>query len=109
MHEHSHHHQYGPSYTGTVVLDIGADVGALVILTGADQLGREIEVSPTNALDPVRTHAAVRERRVGTRVLYGAVYATLPAGNYTVWADADTPVATVQVYGAEIAEFTWPN
>jgi hypothetical protein len=37
--------QLGPSYDGTVVLDIGGDVGALIILTGADRHLVEIEIS----------------------------------------------------------------
>ena len=35
----------GPSGPGTVVLELGADVGALVLLTPAELDGREIEIS----------------------------------------------------------------
>ncbi|GAB3799282.1 hypothetical protein GCM10027605_12510 [Micromonospora zhanjiangensis] len=45
---HHHHHTLAPSYTGTVVLDIGGDTGALVIHTGPELLGAEIEVSPVD-------------------------------------------------------------
>ena len=45
----------------TVVLDIGADVGALVLYAPPQLDGAEIEVSP-GALAP-RTHSVVRQRR----------------------------------------------
>lgn len=37
--------QLGPSMDGTVVLDIGGDIGALILLTGPDLLLAEIEIS----------------------------------------------------------------
>lgn len=103
-----HSHDYGPSRTGSVVLDIGEDHGALVIFTAPGQLGLEIEISPVDGNAP-RTHAAVRERHVDGRTLYGAVYPGLREGTYTVWADASTVVGTVRIVGAEIAEFRWPR
>ncbi len=41
--------ELGPSQDGTVVLDIGGDVGALVLLTDASLLGAEIEINPLDA------------------------------------------------------------
>ena len=38
-------HALGPSGPGTVVLDLGAGVGALVLYTPPDLDGREIEIS----------------------------------------------------------------
>ena len=38
--------QLGPSYDGTVVLDIGGDIGALIIYTPESMLRAEIEISP---------------------------------------------------------------
>ncbi len=43
--------QLGPSYDGTVVLDIGGDIGALIIMTSPELHLAEIEVSP---LEPDR-------------------------------------------------------
>jgi hypothetical protein len=48
-----------PSGQGTVVLDIGAGIGALVIHTPGRLHGHEIEVSPVTDL-AIRTHASVR-------------------------------------------------
>jgi len=42
----THRHTLAPSGQGTVVLNIGAGIGALVITTPAALHGHEIEVSP---------------------------------------------------------------
>ena len=103
---HAHEHTYGPSETGSVVLDIGGDTGALIIYTGRDQYGREIEISRD---DEPRTHSAVRERRVQDGTFHSAVYPDLSAGFYTVWWDNRTPAGTIAVTGGVIAEFVWPS
>jgi hypothetical protein len=102
----NHRHDYGPSYSGTVMLDIGPGVGALVIITGPELLGHEIEISaePRDATRPegaARTHVAVRERRLGDHVMYCAVYPSLPEGTYLIW-DGDRAVRQVRVNGAEV-------
>ncbi|MFC0007477.1 phospholipase [Micromonospora siamensis] len=106
---HTHHHEYGPTGSGTVLLDIGADTGALIIYTGPDLRGREIEISRTDRADGVRTHAAVRERIVREGSFHSAVYPDLAAGVYTVWWDAERPAGTATVAGGGIAEFVWPT
>ncbi|MFC4020486.1 phospholipase [Micromonospora sp. GCM10011542] len=99
-------HEYGPSETGSVVLDLGGDTGALIIYTGRELHGREIEISREGAR---RTHSAVRERRVRDGSFHSAVYPDLPAGVYTVWWDDETPAGKVSVHGGGIAEFVWPS
>lgn len=99
-------HAYGPSETGSVVLDLGGDTGALIIYTGRDLHGREIEISRA---DTPRTHSAVRERRVRDGTFHSAVYPDLPAGLYTVWWDDRTPAGAVTVSGGSVAEFVWPT
>lgn len=102
MHAHEHEHTYGPSETGSVVLDLGGDTGALIVHTGPDLHGREIEISRG---DDRRVHSAVRERRVRDGSFHSAVYPDLPGGIYTIWWDGDTPAGTVSVHGGAIAEF----
>ncbi|GIJ77944.1 hypothetical protein SAMN05443287_105338 [Micromonospora phaseoli] len=109
MAEHEHSHTYGPSGTATVVLDLGGDTGALIIYTGRQLLGREIEVSRTDRDGDPRTHSAVRERQVRDGTFHSAVYPDLPAGTYTVWWDNDTPVGSVTVTGGVVAEFALPT
>ena len=97
-----------PSGTGTVLLDIGADTGALILHALAELNGVEIEISPNGAVAGPRTHSRVRERRVGATVRYAAVYPAVPAGTYTVWLDAVTPAATVTITGGSITGCHWP-
>ncbi|QLQ39375.1 phospholipase [Micromonospora robiginosa] len=107
MHRHQHH-DLGPSYRGTVMLDLGGDTGALIIHTGRELHGREIEISRADRDGP-RTHSAVRERHVLDGVFHSAVYPDLEAGVYTVWWDDDTPAGAISVTGGSIAEFVWPT
>src|SRR5258708_31479868 len=65
----------------SVLLDIGGDVGALVLTVPDRYLGREIEVSPVGD-DARRTHTAVLERRVAGRTLCAAVDPGLRAGGW---------------------------
>ena len=69
-------HRYGPTRAGTVLLDLGAGTGALVLYAPADLLGAEIEISPDTPGSP-RTHAAVRARPGPGGTRYAAVYLSL--------------------------------
>jgi hypothetical protein len=95
-----------PSGHGTVVLDIGAGTGALILHTPATLDGHEIEIS-RDVPGAVRTHSQVRERRTGRAVRYAAVYPALPAGEYTIWRDAATPLTTVTISGGGITSCHW--
>lgn len=98
----------GPSGTGSVVLELGADVGALVLHTPASMDGREIEISPNGPAAARRTHSQVRERRTGPHVRYAAVYPGLAAGPYTIWRDEREPACVVTIRGGEITTCHWP-
>ncbi|KWV29583.1 phospholipase [Micromonospora rifamycinica] len=91
------------------MLDIGGETGALIIYTGRDLHGREIEISRVDQDAVVRTHSAVRERIVRDGVFHSAVYPDLAAGLYTVWWDEETSAGTISVTGGAIAEFVWPS
>ncbi len=89
-----------------VVLDIGDDVGALILYTGEELRGREIEVSPKGR-DAWRVHTAIRERRANGRTIFAGVYLALPADDYTIWRDATTPAGEVTIVGGAVAEADW--
>jgi hypothetical protein len=76
-------HQLPPSWDGSVVLDIGEDVGALLLRTPPALNGREIDLDPEDVTLP-HTHSAVRERQLPHSLSYAAVYPNLKAGLYTV-------------------------
>jgi hypothetical protein len=71
----------GPSGTATVVLDIGPHAGAVVLYTNEGLAGAEIEIRPGNG-PWLGAHTAVRERHVGSRVLYAGVFGSLAPGEY---------------------------
>ncbi|WP_430791999.1 phospholipase [Actinoplanes sp. G11-F43] len=104
---HHHHHTLAPSGQGTVMLDIGDGIGALIIHTPSWLHGHEIEVSPVDDTS-ARTHAAVRARYVRSGVTYCVVIDSLAEGRYVVWQDDDTPLTQVDVRGGAVAEVTWP-
>lgn len=105
---HGHGHASGATGAGSVVLELGGDVGVIVLQAPATLLGHEIEISPVTdgGPDEARTHSLVRERVTGTGVSYAAVYPGVPAGRYTVWRDSRTPAGTVTVIGGQVARFT---
>ena len=102
-----HHHTMAPSGQGTVVLNIGAGIGAIVIHTPGSLHGHEIEVSPVGD-HARRTHAAVRARYVRGGVCWSVVIDSLPEGRYVIWRDPVTSLAEVDVRGGMVAEYTWP-
>ncbi|MGH9073574.1 MAG: hypothetical protein ACRDZQ_05580, partial [Acidimicrobiales bacterium] len=68
--------------------------------------GAEIELSPT-AGGGARTHTLVRERRIGGRPVYAAVFPALPAGDYVLWDLEDRPAGAVTVLGGAVTELDW--
>jgi hypothetical protein len=99
----------GPSSAGTVVLDLGGGIGALILDTPAELAGLEIEISPARGgASGRRTHSMVRERRTGAGTHYAAVYPDLAAGDYTIWRDADTPAGTITIDSGQVTRYRWP-
>ena len=98
---------HGPTGPGTVVLDIGPGVGALILHTPQELAGHEIEISPSGAQGARRTHAQVRVRPVDNATGYAAIYSGLPAGRYTIWRDPVTSAGTVMVAGGKVSRFDW--
>jgi hypothetical protein len=106
-HEHDHGHQEAAWQPGVgPVLDIGGDVGALILYTDARFLDREIELSPVGD-DSHRTHTAIHERRLGDQLLFAGVYPQLRAGTYRIWTDDPSLPDRVTIVGGEVAELDW--
>jgi hypothetical protein len=100
----------GPSHDGSVVLDVGGDIGALVVHMPATLAGAEIELSPVGELGS-RTHVSVRPRHLQGRAeeVWAAVYPSLQAGEYVLWDAGDRPVVRVLVAGGRVTETEWPG
>ena len=91
-----------------MVLDIGGDVGALIVHTDAAMLGVEVEISPTGR-DDERSHKDVLQREINGRPAYTAVFDKLPAGTYTLWVNDRARAREVAIQGATIAELDWSS
>jgi hypothetical protein len=110
---------------GAVLLDIGGDVGALVVEMPASTVGLEVEIRPLGE-QPVHAHApgaghahggvhlahvAVVARPVGDGHLPSLVFADLQAGGYELFEKGrpDAVALTVEVAGGEVTSAAWPD
>ena len=89
-----------------VVLDLGEDVGALIVRADPGMHGVEVEISPTGE-DDRRQHKEVLERRAGGRPAFTAVFDGLEAGSYTLWVDGVARARGVAIEGGAIAQLDW--
>jgi hypothetical protein len=98
-------HLTGTSEVGSVVLDIGGDLGAAIVHTPANLVGSEIEIrhegTPWDG-----THVAVRARSIPGGEVYAALFPGLRQGRYEVRVRGDEEglVAGVDVVGARVRE-----
>jgi hypothetical protein len=90
-------------HTENAVLDIGEDIGALVIYTRQEMLGKEIEVSPKGN-DAQKVHTAVLERKINGRILFAALFLELPEGDYFT---LTTPSSEITIIGGQVTELDW--
>jgi hypothetical protein len=115
-HDHSHgdhshephsHEQYAdrphPEY---VVLEIGDDLGALIVYTDPDMHGVEIEISRSGE-DGTRSHKDVLERSLGGRPAFSAVFDQIKDGSYTLWVADAARARDVRISGGKVAELDW--
>jgi len=100
-----------PSGTGTVVLDIGGDVGAVVLYVPLSLAGEEIEIREAGQVWN-GTHVAVLERVLATGSVWAAVFPALKQGSYEVRVrDAATarPELVLDVIGGRVCLQHWPD
>lgn len=95
-----------PSTVGSVVLDVGGDVGALVVPAPAERCGEEIDLVPLADGVPA-THTEVRERLLPEGSVYAAVFPGVQAGLYCL-RTADGLEAPVGVAGGRVTTAPWP-
>jgi hypothetical protein len=99
------HHLAGPCEKGSVLADIGEDVGAAIVTTPASLAGSEIEIRHRGAAWD-GTHVAVRARHVSGGVVYAAFFPGLCHGHYEVRLrdDAGGSVTTLAVEGGRVSQ-----
>jgi hypothetical protein len=105
-HAHDHHIEAHRPHDEPVVLEIGGELGALIVYTDPSLLHQEIEISPTGE-DERRSHKDVLERVVGGRSFYAAVFDRIPDGDYTLWHHGTPRLRGAKVAAGRIAELDW--
>lgn len=98
---------------GSVLLDIGGDVGALVVTMPAALAGAEVEINRVDIHDHDhdhhRPHVAVVPRPINVGVVHSLVFPELTEGRYELYLRPSGPVElTVQVTGGGVTEAVWP-
>jgi hypothetical protein len=96
---------------GAVLLDIGGDVGALVVSMPESAVGSEVEIRPEGSADHHHlAHVAVVPRPVAGGSLPSLVYGDLVAGRYELF-EKGCPEAValrVAVAGGSVTAADWP-
>jgi hypothetical protein len=101
---------------GAVLLDIGGDVGALVVSMPASLVGTEVEIRrlrrsgrPGDAEH--LSHVAVVDRPVGRGYQPSLVFAALDDGGYELFEKGrpEDVALRVDVMGGEVSAVAWPD
>jgi len=94
-----------PSTSGSVVTELGGDVGAIVVRFAPGWSGREIEI--TRAGTPWHgSHVAVRARHLPGGTLYAAFF-EVQRGDHLVRPKGGGPVRAVSVAGGTVNTLDW--
>lgn len=93
---------------GSVLLDIGGDVGAVVLHLPADLEGAEVEYRRTGAAPHTHQHVAVVGRPSAAGVDFTAVVPELSSGGYLLTLPDGTELP-VEVVGGAVTETRWPG
>ena len=116
MHAHHHHgddhhhdhdgHEHGPLeqithvHGGPLLLDIGGEIGAMVVLTDHSRLGTELFLRRQS--DGVEIHTGVWQRQIGADHIVAAVFCELIEGTYDLL-DVQR-IEHVEVRGGHVAD-----
>lgn len=94
----------------SVPLDIGGEIGALVIELPPDLESQEIEAHQTGHGHHLPHVAVVPRSAPDGTILHSAVFPHLPRGTYYLALRPNGPVKlTVNIQGGQVTEATWPD
>jgi hypothetical protein len=99
-------HDTSKTHHGFVMVDIGEEAGALIVHTGSDLQGIEIEISPAG-MDEARQHVAILQRMMNGRSFWAAVFPSLAPGVYSLWRPGRPAPDQVSISAATITEVDW--
>src|SRR6266581_6445830 len=95
-----------PASTEHAILDIGDDIGALIIYFRREMCHQQVDVSSKERLWQ-RTHTNVLERHVNGYSVFAALFLALSADDYIIWDKASHPIGEVTITGGQVAEVDW--
>ena len=98
----------GRTHPEHVVLEIGGELGALVVYTDPELHGREIEISRRGE-DDRRSHKDVLERSRGGTPAFAAVFDRIEEGIYTLWVDGTVRARDVAIAGGSVTDLDWKS
>lgn len=118
LHSHDHVHAHGSHgsaggpghehplegyhvHGGAPALDIGGDIGAMVVTMDAASLGTELHLRSEHE-PPTTVHTGVWERGQGGATVVAAVFPDLVEGTYHLLDHAGEAVRRVQVVGGQV-------
>jgi len=86
-----------------LVLEIGEDVGAVVVYMGPSSEGKQLDLTPAGSPRSHHLHNVVRRRTTpaGDKV-FAAVFPQVHEGIYWLWAEGPEPIAELAVVGGQV-------
>jgi len=86
---------------GSVVLDIGGDVGAVIVYLGDQPVAEELDIQPVGS-PAGRFHTGVHDRMVDGVTTRVAVFPEVQTATYELLDRDGTPFAAVEAAGGEV-------
>jgi hypothetical protein len=104
---HGHHEVTKAPQGGPVVLDVGGNIGAMIVHLDSEWLGHEIHVRrirPDGSLANATVHTGVWERPMGPALMVVAVFCELVEGSYQLLDQHRQSVMVVEIVGGQVVE-----
>ncbi len=90
-----------------VVLDLGGEVGALVVRADPTAHDLQVEICRSGEEDGKREHQHVLERPINGQTIYAAVFGGLRQGSYTLLTNDTVRESNVLIEGAAVTTVDW--
>ena len=106
----SAHEENAHAGQGSVLLDIGGDIGALIVTMPSSRVGDEVEIAAPGDRAAHRQHVAVVRRPVFGDEVASLVFPELLGGSYDLYEKGDAhAVMRVEVRGGRVTTADWPD
>lgn len=90
-----------------VVLDIGGEIGALIVHADPELHDLQIEICRSGEESGKREHQHILERPINGQTMYAAVFGGLREGSYTLLTHDEVRESEVLIHGARVTTLDW--